>query len=58
MDENQRHEIRRYLASLRADQSIDVRSYASAIQSSFAGSSKELQEIIRREAIDIGVRCT
>lgn len=58
MNEEQLHEIRRYLASLRTDQTVNVRSYAMAIHDSFGGTTKELQEVIRREAIDLGVKHT
>ena len=56
MNIEQLQEIRRYLVSLRGDQTLNLRSYATAIQNGFGGSTKELQEIVRREAEKLGVK--
>ncbi len=60
MDENKDliDEVRRHLATIPDTSSVDTLAYANAIGSAFQTSLREVQAVIRREALNLGVRCT
>jgi len=54
MNEKLLQEVRRYLASLRPDQTVNALAYAMAIEPGSGCTTRELQEAIRREAKALG----
>jgi hypothetical protein len=51
-------EVRRHLASAPSNAIVDTFAYANAIEGAFQSPLREIQEVIRREARDLGVACT
>jgi hypothetical protein len=51
-------EVRRHLASLPANATVDTFAYANAIEGAFQASLREIQAVIRREAQFLGVTFT
>jgi len=50
--------VRRHLASAPSNAIVDTFAYANAIEGAFQASLREIREVIRREARDLGVACT
>lgn len=51
-------EVRRHLAAAPAGAVVDTFAYANAIEGASQASLREIQDVIRREARDLGVTCT